>query len=131
MKTNLIKTAAAALIAALAAGAMLPGEVAAKPPGGKPPASKPLPKWYFKKKVYLNCQVIQEGQQRKVRIGNWLGYTLKKHTRISWRAKGSRGSVGGVVKLYRPLPAGGYILRNVPSTITSCRASFMASINRY
>ncbi|MCZ6861657.1 MAG: hypothetical protein O7I42_15510 [Alphaproteobacteria bacterium] len=130
MKTNLIKTAAAALIAALAAGAMLPGEVAAKP-SGKPPISKPLPKWYFKKKVYLNCQVIQEGQQRKVRIGNWLGYTLKKHTRISWRAKGSRGSVAGVVDLYRPLPAGGYILRNVPSTITSCRASFMASINRY
>ena len=28
MKTNLIKTAAVALIAALAAGAMLPGEVA-------------------------------------------------------------------------------------------------------
>lgn len=130
MKTNLMRAAAAALIAALAAGAMLPGEVAAKP-SGKPPISKPLPKWYFKKKVPLHCSVISGSQAKKILIGNSLGYTLSTGTRIYWRAKGSRGNAGGVINLDRPLPAGRYILRNVPSTITSCRAWFMISINRY
>ena len=128
MKTNLIKTAAAALIAALAAGAMLPGEVAAKP-SGKPPISKPLPKWYFKKKVPLHCSVISGSQAKKILIGNSLGYTLSSGTRIYWRAKGNRGNASGIIWLGRPLPAGGHIFRNVASAMNSCRAWIVVSIN--
>ena len=129
MKINLIKTAAAALIAALAAGAVLPGEVAAKP-SGKPPISKSPPPSYFKKKIYLHCQIIQVGQQRKVRVVNTLGYTLWPGGKIFWRAKGNRGSAAMTYTLPTSLHTGGHIDFDVPSTITSCRAWIMASINR-
>ncbi|MCZ6860380.1 MAG: hypothetical protein O7I42_08915 [Alphaproteobacteria bacterium] len=129
MNTNLIKTAAAALIAALAAGAMLPGEVAAKP-SSKPPISKSPPPLLFKKGPALHCSVHSTRGQRKIIIANSLGYTLSTGTRIIWRAKGSRGSASGVIKLSNPLGANSYVDHNVLSTILGCRAWIITSIYR-
>ena len=109
---------------------MLPGEVAAKH-SGKPPISKPLPKWYFKKKVPLQCNILIHGAVRKVRIQNSLGYTLMTGNRIFWRAKGSRGDAGGVILLYQPFQVGKLIHRNVPPTISDCSAWTIVPINHY
>lgn len=120
MKTNLIRSAGAALIAAFAAGAMMPGEAVAKP-FGKPPISKKLPSSYFKKKLTLKCQVIQIGQQRKARIINLLNHGLAAGTKIYWRGHGS-SNVGGTFSKSRVFHVGQHVDLDVPPTITGCAA---------
>ncbi len=127
MKTDLMRTAAAFLLAALAFGAMLPGEVAAKP-FGKPPIYKPLPPGYFKKKIDMSCQIVQLGQQRKARVTNTVGYALPAGTKVFWRGTGGRSGVGGIFSQPLAFYPGGHVDFNVPSTITGCYAWIMVSI---
>ena len=127
MNTNLMRAAAAALIAALAAGAVLPGEAAAKL-SGKPPISKSPPPSIPKKKIYMNCSVIHAGQNFQARITNSTGHALMSGTRIIWHLY--KMPVGGVIRLYRPFRAGGHAYRYVPLTTLGCYAWFMGSFYR-
>lgn len=128
MKTNLMRSAGAALIAAFAFGAMPPGEAAAKP-SGKPPISKKLPSSYFKKKLTLKCQVVQIAGQRKVRITNLLSHALAAGAKIYWRGHGPR-NVSGTFSKSRVFHVGQHVDLDVPPTITSCTAWLIVPLSR-